>query len=154
MAVRTASDKILAVVEAIGRVKEGQYGQYQSILISRYDVQGEDGKFWKSLKSSDAAKIRKGQQLWLIPTTRDGKETFDIELIDDALPAPQRQQSSDSFTLDNERKRQIAAYLDQAGDLLAFCRKTAAQKLEDAPEEAIQAATATLFIAAQRKFNL
>ncbi|MGG6297824.1 hypothetical protein ACQ4M4_25810 [Leptolyngbya sp. AN02str] len=38
--------------------------------------------------------------------------------------------------------------------LLSFCRQQAQQSMPDADSAAIQAATAALFIAAQRKFNL
>jgi hypothetical protein len=38
------------------------------------------------MKPSDAAKFNKGMQAWLIPTSKDGKDAWDIELIDNTTP--------------------------------------------------------------------
>ena len=54
-----------------------------------------------------------------------------------------------------EQKREIASFITGQADLLGFCRKEAARVLPDNDlPEVLQAAAATLFIAASRKFNL
>jgi hypothetical protein len=41
MSIIEASSKILAVVEHVTKPKSGQYGDYQSVLFQRYDIEGE-----------------------------------------------------------------------------------------------------------------
>ena len=59
-------------------------------------------------------------------------------------------------TIPDDRKRQIAQYLQDLAALYAYSYSTAKHQLEphDAPAEAIQGAATTLFIQAARKFNL
>lgn len=154
MAVITASSKILAVVEAIGKVKTGQFGEYQSVLLQRYDIEGEPGQLWKSMKPNDAAKFQKGVQCWLIPTYRDGKDTWDIELIDDAPAPAQAEQPKPQHSLTARQKHEIAQYIDSRSDLLAYCFQVANQKLAALDPDSQRTAAIELYRSAVNKFSL
>lgn len=111
------------------------------------------------MSEADAAQFHKGMQVCLIPTQRDGKQTWDIEILDNTAPLSQPQSASKAteqpgtYRIPDGQKTQIASYVSQMADLLYYCRTVAIQKLGDVDEETIRSSTATLFIAAQRKFN-
>jgi hypothetical protein len=161
--IRTATDRILATVAAFGHVKDGNYGPYQSVLFESPDL--PEGKVWRSMKPEEAKTFDKGQQAYLVPTTnKQGKPSWDIELLPTAQPqaAPMPTATPGSYaagpapTIPDDRKRQIAQYLQDLAALYAYSYSTAKHQLEphDAPAEAIQGAATTLFIQASRKFNL
>jgi len=70
--------------------------------------------------------------------------------------APTAAPAGPAPTIPDDRKRQIAQYLQDLAALYAYSYSTAKHQLEphDAPAEAIQGAATTLFIQAARKFNL
>lgn len=113
------------------------------------------------MKPSDAAKFNKGMQAWLIPTSKDGKDAWDIELIDNTTPLPNPRQVAPKavdlpaqYRIAEDRKQQIATYVNEMARLLAYCRSAAQQSLGEVDEETIRTSTASLFVATQRKFNL
>lgn len=55
-----------------------------------------------------------------------------------------------------QKKKEIADYLDQQADLLAYCWKIANDKLKGTAfeEESVRCFASTLYISAQRKFGL
>lgn len=69
-------------------------------------------------------------------------------------PTPTANHSPQTEGLTPDQKRAIAAYIGEMGDLYRYCYETAGEKLATAPNEAKQAMASSLFIAAQRKFNL
>lgn len=159
MAVITASQKISATVKVICAVKEGQYGLYQSVLIESPQLLPgmpavkEAGKLWKSMTPEDAAKLSKGMTVTLTPTRRNGGDTWDIEVP--TAPAPTIPATATGYSpLTDDSKRAIGAYVGEMAALYSFCRQQAMEHLPGAPDETIQSATASLFIAAQRKFHL
>lgn len=165
MPILSAANKVPAVVGVVGQLKEGEFGQYHPVLFERQDkTQGsEDAKVWKSMKPADAAQLSKGQQVYLIPTQRQGRDTWDIELVGGPAPAPAQ---SPSAGLDDEKKKAIAQHVKDMARLYAYCFRQAREVLaplpcpnpddeEDPPTpEQIQACASSLFIAASRKFNL
>ena len=148
MAIRTAAAKVQATVEFITGVKSGEYGEYRSVLFRRSDLDGDGAKVWRSFQPHEVEIFCKGQTVFLVPTERKGKPTWDVEIPDEAPPAPI------TGHLSPEQKRAIASYVDGMGDLLKYCRDTAIAKLGDCDEETIRCSTASLFNAASRKFNL
>lgn len=163
MAVKQASEKVLAVVETVTKPKPSQYGSgsYQSVLFLRYDREGDEAKVWIAMGEANAKLFRRGQQVYLSPIARDGKQSWDVEVIDAPTPLPGEQPSAPrtadqpgAYRISDEQKQSIAAYVSQMADLLGYCRTVAIQKLGDVDEETIRASTATLFITAQRRFNL
>lgn len=164
MAIRMASDRILATVEAIGKLKQGQYGDFRSVLLQRSDIDGEGGKVWKSMKPSDAAKFTRGMQCWLIPTKRDGRDTFDVEIADPSAPLPSaapakpaakpEPASEHHQPLTPVQKRAIALYIAERSDLLGFCFETVHQRLAVLDGTAQTAAAIELYRSTARKFEL
>lgn len=167
--IRTAADRVTATVAAHGHVKQGQYGEYQSVLFEGPGL--PEGKIWRAMDPDQAQQFYRGQQVFLVPTTnKNGKPSWDIEILDQQQPAPQTQQqpapmatapttaptAGPAPTIPDDRKRAIAQYLQDLAALYAYSYSTAKHQLEphEAPAEAVQAAASTLFIAASRKFNL
>jgi hypothetical protein len=164
--IRTAADKITATVTAFGKVKESQFneGSYQSVLFESPAL--PDGKVWRSMDPDQAQGFTRGQQVYLVPTTnKQGKPSYDIELIAPTAPAAtpqaptQGKPASQGTSLDAmapEEKAQIASYITSISALYAYCYQQAAHHLSPhgAPEPAIQAAASTTFIQASRKFSL
>ena len=148
---------ITAKIEVVGKLKEGDFGAYCPVLfIDLAKPEGsEEAKIWKSLSADEAAPLRRGATVQLIPagTAKNGKEKHNILLMD-APPAPPSTPAPTTGHLSLDQKRAIAAYVDGMGDLLKYCRDTAIAKLGDCDEETIRCSTASLFIAASRKFNL
>lgn len=157
MAIRTAADKISAKVEAFGKVKEGDYGPYQSVLFQGQGL--PDGKLWRTFKPNEAKSFTKGQQVYLIPARRNNKDTWDVELVDTPVPstpthAPIQPQSTGQW-LSDDQKRDIGRYVDGMGDLYAFCLQTAQKKApKGSDSETIRCMASSLFIAAEKRFGL
>lgn len=174
MAIRAMSSRIPATVEAFGRLKEGSYGPYQSVLFKGDGL--PEGQIWRSMKPEEAKQFSRGQSVYLAPTYRDGKETWDIELIDQAptnnvvampqrpnAPAPtlrpQRQvqaaQASPEVPHAAPSREQIEAYIGSSARLFAHCYAEAARNLPPgcSPED-LRAIATTLFIQVARKFQL
>lgn len=118
---------------------------------------GETVAVWRPANDSILMALRQGDRLTIARDSR-GK----ISLIDNAAavvgtqptqPATQTQPAKPEG-MTPETKKAIAAYVEEMGSLYSFCYTTAAAKLVEAPNEAKQAMASSLFIAAQRKFNL
>ena len=161
--IRTASDRITATVAAHGHIKQGQYGEYQSVLFESPNL--PDGKVWRAMEPDQAQQFCRGQHVYLVPTTnKQGKPSFDIEILDAPAPtAPQSQVAPTAptapttapGTIPNDKKPEIAAYATDMAKLYAYCYSQAIAAMpESAPMDAIQAAASSVFIQASRKFSL
>jgi hypothetical protein len=184
MAIVTAQSKIQAECSAFGRVKESTFNPGQQIQSIKFVSLDGTKEHWATFPVEQAKAFNMGQPCNLIPTQRRGKDTFDIEPLDlpaaPQMPAPQPQRPlgfraapEQSYAApvpyqqpaqvpvqqpagqSPEQKRAIASFITGQADLLGFCRKEAARVLPDNdPPEVLQAAAATLFISASRKFRL
>lgn len=167
MAIRPAESKILASVAAFGKIKDSQYGEgrkFQSVLFESDRL--PEGKHWKSMSPSDAQGFRKGQQVWLVPVHREGRETFDIEIPSQSTTAQSAQvnQSSHSATpqpiahrpLTPGQKRQVAEFITDVAAIQAFCwdQASAAMTGKGVSESVIQAFASGLAISSLRRFGL
>lgn len=164
MAIIAPTQKIAAVVEVIGQVKQGEFGQYRPILFVRSDRPkgSEEAKVWKSMGLGDADLFFKGQSVNLIPTERKGKATWDVEILDHIEPpkplaAPPVPPTAPPATgLDPATKRAIAADITELANLYAYCLGEAKRSLapHDPTPEMVQGCTAALFIDITRKYRL
>ncbi|WP_088895010.1 hypothetical protein [Leptolyngbya ohadii] len=157
---------IVAVVEIVGKPKPSAYHEgefYYPTLFLDQSKEGDEAKIWKSLTEEEASQLRKGARVQLVPagSTKNGQAKHNIVLLDapavasrPIAPTTAPAQQTDPYRMSDDQKRDVAAYVSQMGDLLAYCRNVAQQKLGDVEEETIRTSTASLFIAAQRKFNL
>jgi hypothetical protein len=153
--------------ETIGKPKPSKYEgkpDYRPVLF----VLPDGSQRWKSYNegSPELDWLRKGES-YQATLTGD-----DLTIIQpQGQPAPQHQTApmtttaptmaptaapGSAPTIPDDRKRQIAQYLQDLAALYAYSYSTAKHQLEphDAPAEAIQGAATTLFIQAARKFNL
>jgi hypothetical protein len=157
-------------LETIGRPKPSKYEgkpDYRPCLF----VLPDGSQRWKSYNegSPELEWLKKGQTY---QATLTGDDLTIIQPqgqpTEQAKPAPQPQAApmttatpgnyatGPAPTIPDDRKRQIAQYLQDLAALYAYSYSTAKHQLEphDAPAEAIQGAATTLFIQASRKFNL
>lgn len=145
--IRTAADKIPATVAGFGKLKDGQYGPYQSVLFEGDRL--PDGKVWRSMEPEQAKQFRRGQRVHLVPTkNKQGRDSWDIELMDTAPPAAIAAAPAAA------QGQEIGEYADRMAALYAACYRRASRTMDGAPDAAIQAAASSVFIACQRKFNL
>ena len=149
----------ICTCETIGRPKESKYEgkpPYRPVLFKLADGTQK----WKSY-NEDAPELtwlKKGAQY---QCTLTGDDFTIIEPTQDGPPAatsaPQAAPTQPTGpTLTDDQKRQIAAYICDLAPLYAYCYQQSKAQLEPhgAPDGAIQAGASSLFIAAQRKFNL
>ena len=129
-----------------GQPRETQYGMRINALLTLPD--GTEHRVWGKPEDQAIASLKKGQQVQLL---HDGKG---YKLVADNQPAQVKQPIAIELT--PEQKRAIANYVNGQADLLKFCWTTVAAKLDGlaTEEESIRCAAASLYIAAQRKFNL
>ena len=163
--IRTAADKVPATVAGFGKLKDGQYGPYQSVLFEGDRL--PEGKVWRSMEPEQAKQFVRGQAVYLVPTTnKQGKPSWDIELMGDTTPqtqpvavapiaprpAPAAAPAAGDLT--PEQKRAIAAYITARAPLLTYCYQQASAAIPDGSEVAIATGAAALFEQACRKFSL
>lgn len=80
-----------------------------------------------------------------------GKHHFLENGNDDAIAA---KTEPTNHKLSNTQKKEIAQYIEQQKDLLAFCWQQACAIDDIQSEDSIQKLAVTLYLSAQRKFNL
>jgi hypothetical protein len=144
---------IEAVVQHITQAKQGHYGPFQSVLF--IDDQGRE--IWKSfaLDAPELDILKPGLKVRLIPngSSRSGKDSHVIELATQPETEKPREFKGQ---LSDHQKREIAAYIEQMAALYRFAYGQAAQNLQGVANDpdTLKSCAATLFIAAQQKFNL
>ena len=88
--IRSTADKVPATVAGFGKVKDGNYGPYQSVLFEGDRL--PEGKVWRSMEPEQTKQFTRGQRVYLVPTkNKQGKDSWDIELMGDAPAAPAQQ---------------------------------------------------------------
>jgi hypothetical protein len=135
-----------------GQPRETQYGMRINALLTLPD--GTEHRVWGKPEDRAIASLKKGQQVQLL---HDGKG---YKLVADNQPAQVKQLVATELTPEQKRaaegiRNEIAEYVTGQANLLKFCWTTAAVKLGGiaTEEESIRCAAASLYIAAQRKFN-
>lgn len=158
--IRTASDRVLATVAGFTKIKQNEFGEYQSVMFESDRL--PDGKVWRSMEPEQAKQFTRGQQVNLVPTTnKKGKPSWDIELLEDTAPqgqpvavAPVAARAAAPGELSPEQKRAIAAYITARAPLLTYCYQQASAAMPEGSEVAIAAGAAALFEQACRRFDL
>lgn len=154
---------IEAVIEFVTDLKEGSYGVYKSVLFKT--PEGE--KIWKSFPpdSEELSILTKGARVRLIPngSTKSGKPSHVIELLErknmqppSVTPTTPPKPAAPQTGITDDQKREVAAYIEQMGALYRFAYGQAVQHLNGIANDpgTLHSCASTLFIAAQRKFNL
>jgi hypothetical protein len=165
---------ITATVEVIGKLKESTYSPgtfYHPVLFLDAAKQGEEAKIWKNLTDEEAAQIKKGDRVQLVPIGQDksGKDKHQIvkfggvEFPANPVPVPacptpsqvNPQASPSDVGMAPDLKRAIAAYVEELGGLYAFCLDVSQKKIgASCDAETVRCMASSLFIASQRKFGL
>ena len=160
MTIRTLSDRILATVAVVGKPKESKFNQapYRPVLFESSQLP-DGGQHWKNMSESDAAKLRKGMKVRLWPVRREGRDTFDVELMDDekgmfTIHTPTTSPNHHE-PLSPEQRIEIGAYMDQMANLYGYAWELAHTKLGDkASEDTKRCMASSLYLSAQRRFGL
>jgi hypothetical protein len=145
---------IEAKIELITEPKDGQYGPYRSVLFKT--PEGE--KIWKSFPpdSEELSILKVGQKVRLIPSgkTKGGKDSHVIEPLD--FSPTTATPPNNSGLLTESQKYEIAGYIEQMAALYRFAYGQAAQHLKGMTEseETLRCCASSLFISAQKKFDL
>lgn len=111
---------------------------------------GEEITIWRPGGDRTLLQHEKGAE---VQVTKDHKGK--ISLVDTA-PAALPQQQPAAATLEGADKSAIAQYVTDMAALYSYCYGEAVQHLakHEPPEHAIRGAASSLFIAAQKRFNL
>lgn len=158
---------IVAKVEMIGKLKEGTYGQYRSVLFldQSQPVGSEAAKIWKSLSNEEAQGLTKGAMVHLVPAGRDrsGKDKHNIVTLDsdssaaDAISpkSPINRPGSIGATWSDEQKLALSAQICDHADLLRFCLEVAHEKFSGlADPRDFRALATTLYLQILRQPQL
>jgi len=138
-----------------GKPKDFGHGDRVNSVVTLDN--GEDAKLWGKPDDQALVSLRKGQTVNLI---YDGKnyKLVNSQPVNTSQPATTSQTPAPvaKSELSKEQKQAIVGYIEGRADLLKFCWTTAKTKLADVTtdEESLRCAASTLFIAAQKKFNL
>ena len=156
MTIRTLSDRILATVAVVGKPKESKFNQapYRPVLFESSQLP-DGGQHWKNMSEADAAKLRKGMKVRLWPVRREGRDTFDVELMTDEKGIDSGYTPNNHRPLSPEQRIEIGAYMDQMANLYGYAWELAHTKLGDkASEDTKRCMASSLYLSAQRRFGL
>ena len=156
---------ITATVEVIGKLKDGNYGPYRSVLFldQAQPAGSEVAKIWKSLSEAEAAPLSKGARVQLVPAGKDrsGKDKHNIVLLEgQAVSTPVVQPQSPipptpvpirpskiPPTWTDEQKREMSAAICDHADVLRFCLEVVQHKFAAVAEpREYRAIATTLYI--------
>lgn len=127
---------ITAKVEAIGKLKTGNYGKYRSVLfLDQSQPQGSESvKIWKSLSEEEAKDLTQGTIVQLVPVGKDrnGKDKHNILRINANLSHTAQRVIHRPVcvpaTWSDEQKLALSAQICDHADLLRFCLEVAHEK--------------------------
>ncbi|HEY9908136.1 MAG TPA: hypothetical protein V6D18_11110 [Thermosynechococcaceae cyanobacterium] len=159
---------ISAKVEKIGKLKEGNYGPYRSVLFldQAYPRGAEEAKIWKSLSDEETQNLREGATVQLVPsgTDKNGNTKHQIVTMDSpptatrsspplpSSPSPAAivtRPTSVPPTWNPQDKQQLCALVTDYADLFKFCIATVQHKMEEQVESRdYRAIATTLFLQA------
>lgn len=158
-------DAIVAKIEVIGKLKEGTYGQYRSVLFldQAQPVGSEAAKIWKSLSDEEAQGLTKGAIVHLVPAGKDrsGKDKHNILRLDTVAPVstPAKREvsrpESIGATWSDEQKLALSAQICDHANLLRFCLEVTHEKFADlADPRDFRALATTLYLQVLRQAQL
>jgi hypothetical protein len=146
-----------AVAQGDSRIANTKYGP--RLVCDFRTIDGEDITLWKSTDDTALANVKRNQSVQLMKDSK-GWNLFKEEapsqpntLRPVCIPgAPSTEMGAEEMT--PEAKRAIAAYVEQLGDLYAYCHRTAQSKLgEETDPFVLSDATRELFQAARDRFG-
>lgn len=141
-----------------GKVFNSEWGERQNVLLTLSD--GSEEQIWFKAGQQPHAALQRGQPVQVLFEERNGKTQRRLIVNESAPPEPTATPEVVEAGMSPERKRVIAAYVEEQANLLGYCLKTSREKFAsaDAPlvesEESIRALAVSLYIAAQRRFSI
>lgn len=137
-----------------GRTFPSKYGAGSQQNIVVVQDNGQESTIWFAAGHAAYTELRRGDRAQFV---QDNKGKLQLLAVDEYAPStPAPSQPQQSAELSPDRKREIAAYIQEQAKLYAFCfgQATEALKHYEPTEETLRAMASTLYISAQRKFNI
>ena len=128
-------------------------GAFKQNLVLQMEDNTEE-TIWFTQGRTPHAILPKGTAVQVLFEERDGKMTR--KLLDNSSSAPTTQPpQAKTNLLSTAQKREIAEYINQQGDLLAYCYDTVVGKFQQKvqTEESFRCLATTLYLSAKEKFN-
>lgn len=146
---------ITAKVEAIGKLKAGNYEKYRSVLfLDQSQPQGsEAAKIWEWLSEEEAKDLTQGAIVQFVPAGKDrnGKDKHNILRIEtNSSPAAKQtvhRPDRVPATWSDEQKLALSAQICDHADLMRFCLEVAHEKFAGlADQRDFRALATTLYL--------
>lgn len=144
-----------ATVKNSAKVVQTKFGQRVVVDVVLGD--GTETAIWGPPSYAPLADLQQGDAVTVSKDSKNKVHIIENHLVSPTMTAPTlptQSKPTTAHSLSSDTKKAIAAYVGEMGDLYAFCFNTVYDKLPDASEETQRAAASSLFIAAQRRFNL
>ena len=128
-------------------------GRFKQNLVLVMEDNTEE-TLWFTQGRLPHASLPKGTAVQVLFEERDGKMTR--KLLDNSSSAPTAQTPQGKTNLlSNAQKREVAEYINQHGDLLAYCYDTVVGKFQNKvqTEESLRCLATTLYLSAKDKFK-
>lgn len=145
-----------------GKVFDTQYGQRVNAVVALEN--GEEAKLWGSPDDHELKQLRKGQSVQLVKDAKGYKLVGSSPAPSPQFPAPTGS-TIPSILESEEGRNQIKTYVKWQAKLLRQCYGEVIKQfctpdengemlLDPADAESVRSLAVSLYIAAQRKFNL
>jgi hypothetical protein len=138
---------LAATIQKAPRIVDTKFGK-KCVTDCKLD-DGQTLTLWQP-PTSKLINYGTGERISLTVDSK-GKHHFLENGNDDAIAA---KSEPTNHKLSNAQKKEIASYIEQQKDLLAFCWQQACLIDDIQSEDTIQKMAVTLYLSAQRKFNL
>lgn len=146
---------LAAVVSKAPRQVKTKYGDRLVCDVTLPD--GTETAIWGPPSYAPLADLQQGDAVTVSRDSKNKVHIIENHLTHPGMVAPAIDQGTKlagEHGLNSDQKREIAQYITQQRDLLAFCWQQA--EMIDGPctEDSIEKLAVTLFLSAQRKFGL
>jgi hypothetical protein len=149
----TVATYLSAECKRVGRLKQGQYGDYHPCLF-----ESDSGtEFWKSYKPGDQELqlLTQGETYSFVALPgKNGKPDYKLVAPPAATTQPPTEQEHKP---DSDRRGEILRYASSLADLYGACWELSRDRLSSlgaSQEESVRACASSLFIATTRTFSM
>ena len=143
---------ITAIATTAARSVTTKFGDRQ--VLDAIGTNGEKYTVWRPANDTAIRAINPNQQISLALDSKGKVSLLETEPENKAIAQSPKQETKTDYSLSKSDKKAIASYIEQQKDLLAFCWQQAATIPGHESEEITEKLAVTLYLSAQRKFNL
>lgn len=146
---------LAATVSKAPRQVKTKYGDRLVCDVKLSD--GTDSTIWSPVGYAPVEYLEQGQAVTVSRDSKGKVHIIENHLTHPGMVAPPIDQGTKlagQHGLTTEQKREIAQYVTQQRDLLAFCLDQAATIPQAQTDDSVQKLGVTLYLSAQRKFGL